>query len=347
MSKQFSRLFEPIDIKGVRVPNRLVMTAHGTFYDSLTEQPPGDRYGHYLAARARGGVGLIVAPGAAVVYSAGEGRVQFRVGEILMKTQRGLSPPDIAAWLQKRNQVIIKMVHDEGAKIFGQLRTAGGRVHLAGQRPTPGFMPVSPSPIPDLGSGMMPHELDVEEIGEIIRIGGEAAKLIKDSGFDGMEFRAHAGFLVEQFLSPLSNKRTDRYGGSVENRMRFLMEAIKEVRSNVGSDFPVGLRLGVEEHVSGGLGIDESLAIVDELARLEMVEYISVSAGILGVQGWALPDMSYPPGFLRRDAGKVRRAARGIPIIVVGGLITQRLQSRFWKRARRFDWDDAYAYSRP
>ncbi len=100
--------------------------------------------------------------------------------------------------------------------------------------------------------------------------------------------------------------------------MRFLVEALEEVRANVGSDFPVGLRLGIEEHFPGGQLIDESVAMVDELARLEIVDYLSVSAGILGVQGWALPDMSYPPGFLRSAAGKVRRAARGIPVLVVG-----------------------------
>lgn len=314
METTFRHLFSPINIGNVTIENRIVNPAHGTLFSiDPHEDPPGDQMAHYLAARARGGAGLIIATGVGGVnmrYNSGVGKVD------LYWLLPGIDGEGLA-WVRPRHRNVIDMVHEGGAKIFCQIQHGEGRMQLEINKPGAGFIGVSASQTADSHTGITSHELEPEEIDEIVRTTGEVAAMIREVGYDGLEFRCHGGYLFQQFLSPLSNLRTDEYGGSLENRMRFPLRCMREIRKAIGRDFVMGIRLTVDEFYKGGLTLEEGLQIVRKLEELDMVDYISVNAGITTVH-LVLPDMSVPPGFLREVAGEVRATLRRTPVMVVG-----------------------------
>jgi len=224
---QFKKLFEQGRIGSMSLNNRLVMPPMGTSLgsdDGFVTQRAID----YYEERAKGGVGLIIVELTCVVSPAGK----------IFRRQLTVDDDKFIPDLGKLAQAIQR----HGAKVAIQLHHGGRQA----QSSVTGEQPVAPSPIPALDCET-PRELTELEIATIVTRFAEGAERAKQAGFDGVEIHAAHGYLVSQFLSPLSNQRRDSYGGSLENRARMLLETIKAIRERVGEDYPVWCRLSAME----------------------------------------------------------------------------------------------------
>ena len=215
MSEPFPRLFSSLAVGRLRLRNRIVHAPHGT---CLAEQNlPSERHARYYAERARGGAALIVLEGLRVHPTSA-----FSTGSI-----NGFDPR-IVPGLRR----IGEAVHEHGAGLVAQILHAGRQMTGAMSR-----LPVlAPSPIPCPQNKEVPHEMDEGEIAEVVDAFGRTTRFAREAGLDGVEIHAGHGYLVQQFLSPYSNRRTDRYGGSEENRLRFALEVLARVRAEAGPD---------------------------------------------------------------------------------------------------------------
>jgi 2,4-dienoyl-CoA reductase-like NADH-dependent reductase (Old Yellow Enzyme family) len=251
----FAHLFSPFTFGGVELRNRIVMLPMTTGY-AEGDQSTGDRLIDYYAARAQGGAGLIIAP--------------FSPSPAGSPVDAGLYDDRFIPGARR----LTDTVHSHGAKISAMLITcyhlilpadAGDPGDLDGAHQAGGTPEVvGPSPVTNALLRVVPRELTVDEIDFVVGQYGKAARRAKSAGFDMVEIMAGGGYLVNRFLSPLSNTRTDGYGGSVERRLRFLLEIIGSVRTAAGEDFPVTVRLNLHENVEGGYTIAEAL----EIARI-------------------------------------------------------------------------------
>jgi 2,4-dienoyl-CoA reductase-like NADH-dependent reductase (Old Yellow Enzyme family) len=165
-------------------------------------------------------------------------------------------------------------VHAEGGKIFAQLQ------HCGSQSLAPDIKPVAPSAIMNPQFLRMPAEITKEQIAEVITAFGEAAGRVKAAGFDGVHVHGGHGYLISEFLSPHSNKRQDEWGGSLENRQRFGIEVYRRMRAEVGPDFPITWKLGLQDFVPGGLDLEEGMATAERFDS-EGVDALEGSAGLM------------------------------------------------------------------
>ena len=251
-----SILFSPAQIGTLQLRNRLVMTPMHLGYS-----PKGvvnDQLIEFYRARARGGVGLIIVGGCGI----------DRIGNAYGMTQ-----------LDDDNQIpglrqLVDAVHSEGAKIVPQLYQAGRYAHSA----LTGQPSVAPSPIASRLTGQIPVELTEEKIVEIIASFVSAAKRAQTAGFDGVEILASAGYLISQFLSPLTNQRTDRYGGDLQARMTFGLEVVEAVRGAVGPNYPIIVRVAGNDFMPGSHTNTESRAFCQALEKAG-VNAINVTGG--------------------------------------------------------------------
>jgi len=277
-----SSLFSPTKIKSLELVNRAVMPPMGTNLGN-----PGGTVSEanlaYIKRRARGGPGLIITEitsvhpsGSATPNELGTFHDQFIPG------------------LRK----IVKAVHAAGCKVALQLHHAGREsIYLLREKKA-----IAPSAIRSLVFGLTPREITCEEIHEIIAAFGTAARRGVEAGFDAVEIHGAHGYLLTQFLSTLSNKRDDEYGGSLSNRSRFMIEVLKEVRKTVGPDFPISLRLSVEECIEDGYTFEDIRPILG-------------THGSPG--GITSAPFEYQPGFNVWRAKKLKEAV-GLPVIAVG-----------------------------
>ncbi len=224
-------LFTPIDINGMELKNRIVMTAMHLGY--TPEGTVTDRLIDFYALRARGGVGLIIVGGCVIDEYGG------------MSSMIGLSDDRHVPGLRK----LVDAVKGNGAKIAAQLYQAGRYTHSA---MIGGRKPFSASAVRSKFTGETPRALDIEEIQGVQDRFAEAAERAKRAGFDAVEVLGSAGYLISQFLSPVTNRREDRYGGPLENRMRFGIEVVEKVRKAVGPDYPIIMRLAGNDFMEGG-----------------------------------------------------------------------------------------------
>ncbi|MBI4013256.1 MAG: FAD-dependent oxidoreductase [Candidatus Rokubacteria bacterium] len=296
-------LFSPFTIRNVSLRNRIVSTAHAT---GLAENGSiGDRLIAYHVARARGGVGLIITEQTTVH----PGSTSRHTGSV-----RNWDDSIIAPYGR-----LSRAVHELGARLFAQLNHAGA------QSGSPGGIRrvVAPSAVDAELSTETPHVLDVDEIEEIVTAFAAAAVRVRAGGLDGIELHGGHGNLIQQFLSPLTNRRTDAYGGSRENRLRFAHQVLTAVRRAVGEDFVVGMRLSAEEHEPGGLTLAEARLIARALTETGRLDYLNVTSG-RELSSWSLA-MHYAPMYV--PSLHLRHLARGIkdavsvPILAVGRIV--------------------------
>lgn len=238
-------LFRPIYLGSLEIKNRIFMPA--MHLNMCKNFQVTDQLVEFYRCRAFGGVGLISVGYATVdEFSGGPKNI-------------GTHHDDFIPGLTR----LAAAIHEGGAKAAVQLNHAGRynpSVFLGGQQA------VAPSPVPSRLTGETPRELTEAEIHATIKRFGEAAMRVKKAGFDLVEILAGTGYLISEFLSPLTNKRTDSYGGSLENRMRFGLAVIAEVKSCLGNDFPVMVRLNGNDFMEGGIGPDELLEFGAALA---------------------------------------------------------------------------------
>ncbi len=308
-----SRLFSPIQLAGVSIPNRI-------FVSPMCEYSSEDGFSNdwhlvHLGSRAVGGAGLVFTEATAVLP---EGRI---------------TPQDLGLW--KDDHIpglkrIVAFVHSQGARAGVQLAHAGRKASMAlpwakEQRfltPAEGGWPnvMAPSAVPFAENFAQPTELDLAGIQAIVRAFAKAAERSLEVGFDLVELHAAHGYLLHEFLSPLSNRRTDAYGGGLENRIRLLVEVVDAVRAVLPADFPLLVRISATDWVEGGWDIEQSVALAKVLKQ-HKVDLVDVSSG--GMAATAV--MPIGPGYQTPFAERVRREAE-IPTGAVG-MITSAAQA--------------------
>lgn len=292
MDDQFPHVFSPLRIGGFDVRNRLVALPAGT---SLVEHGiPTHGDVEHFERLAAGGVGLVVA-GAMVVHPTSA----LRSGK-LVEAYLDAVVPAMAAKAD--------VVHRHGARLVGQLCHLG-REFIGGESD---HAPVAPSAIKTVRDAYPPHVLTHREIDDIVEGWRVSTTHLVEAGLDGVEIHAAHGYLPAQFMSPLTNRRTDSFGGSFENRMRFLHLVIEAMREVTPAGFALGVRLSGEEEVPGGMGIEDCVRIAEDLAALGTVDYFSITHG---TRGKYVKDSTGPDAVAVPSASRVR-AATGLPTIV-------------------------------
>jgi len=252
----------------------------------------------YIKRRARGGAGLIITEITSVHPS----------GSVI-PNELGAYDDRFIPGLKK----ISDAVHAAGSKVALQLHHAGREsLYLLQQGKA-----VAPSAIRSLVFGLTPREITREEIHEIITAFGAASARALEAGFDAVEVHGAHGYLLTQFLSALSNKRDDEYGGSFSNRSRFMIEVLQEVRKTVGEDFPISLRLSVEECIKDGYTFEDIQPILPNLVKAG-ADILHASLGTHGSPGGITSaPFEYQPGFNVWRAKKLKEVV-GLPVIAVG-----------------------------
>jgi len=294
---KFATLLSPIKIGNIELKNRFVVPPMGTNYanpDGTVSRQMID----YYVERAKGGFGLIILEVTAV----------DPLGKAIMFEAGLWDDSQIPGYKQ-----LVDEVHAAGAKIFMQL-------HHCGRQTVPfylgGKQPVAPSAVACPVMDAIPHELTNAEVWDLVEKFGDAAVRAKKAGFDGVEVHGAHGYLVAQFMSPHANKRMDEFGGTFMGRMKFPLEIFKNIRSKVGTDYPMSFRFGYDEMVNGGRTIEES-TVVAKLAEEAGVDVLDVSIMTYA----SMPYMSAPPampsGFNQYPTAKIK-AEVSIPVITVG-----------------------------
>ncbi len=316
MRGEFARLFEPGRIGTLELKNRIVMPPMGTRFYGLWGDVT-DTAVEWFRRRAAGGCGLVMT---GVGYAA-------TAIDALRSTPNALRVDDTSyiAGLS----CMAEAIHEGGAKAGIQI-SAGGGAQAEGTPWMPGLQadrsvaPVSPSGVPGVGHTLpgsslkQPRALTVGEIQQVIELVGMSAGNVKTAGFDLIELHAHGGYLIAQFLSPFFNKRTDEYGGSLENRCRFLMEIVAAVRKATGPDFPLTVKFSIDDALPGGWDVKQSQTLARKLETAG-VNGICISSGAHGTKMPASPTYVYPSGIFVPLAQAIKEAVK-IPVLVGGKL---------------------------
>jgi 2,4-dienoyl-CoA reductase-like NADH-dependent reductase (Old Yellow Enzyme family)/thioredoxin reductase len=292
-----SSLFSPIKIKSLDLVNRAVMPPMGTNLGN-PDGTVSEANLAYIKRRAMGGAGLIITEITSVHPSG-----------LVIPNQLGAYDDRFIPGLKK----ISDAVHAAGCKVALQLHHAGREsLYLLQEKKA-----IAPSAIRSLVYGLTPREMTGEEIHEITVAFSTAARRGMEAGFDAVEIHGAHGYLLTQFLSALSNKRNDDYGGSLNNRCRFLIEVLEEVRKTVGPDFPISFRLSVEECIEGGYTVEDIRPILSSLVQAG-ADILHASLGTHGSPGGITSaPFEYQPGFNVWRAKKLKEEV-GVPVIAVG-----------------------------
>lgn len=296
------KLLEPVQISSMLLRNRIVMSP----METRLSRPDGSTTKvmiDYYTERAKGGVGAIIVENTFVDDK--NSRSSF-VSSGIYNDHMIASKNELAEAIQTNGVAAILQISHGGRQANP---SATGR------------QPVAPSPIPCKFMGVMPRKLTIAEIEEIQNAFAEAARRAQQAGFNGVEIHGAHGYLICEFLSPYTNRRTDKYGGRLENRARFPLEILRKVRERVGSEFIVGYRVSGDEFVPGGLTLEETSRFARMLEEAS-VDYIHVSAGIYESLHKLIAPMYIEAANLVHLAEGIKKAVN-IPVIAVGALDVQ------------------------
>jgi len=304
MKPLLPNLFSPVRINSIELKNRAVMPAMATAYGA-SDSTVTERLIAYYRRRAQGGAGLVIT-------------------EVCAIDPRGRGfPNEIGSWSDEFIPGLSRLagaIHDAGARCAVQLHHAGRESFKS----VLGVDPEAPSPVPSVLLAQPCEEMSRDRIGVIIQAYASAAARVREAGFDAVEVHGAHGYLIGQFLSPFSNKREDRYGGSDENRARFALEIVEAVRSRVGDDFPLIVRFSAEELVRGGYGLEFAKWLAPSLVKAG-ADALHVSVGVYSTPGnLSIASMDTPPGFNLHRARAIKGTA-GVPVIGVGRVHDPRL----------------------
>lgn len=267
MAQQFKHLFTPLKIGTMTVRNRIMSTAHFPGFQEPNGLP-GDRLIAYWASKAKGGIGLICTQVHGVHHSAG---------------WNAFDQPDSLTAFKKAADA----VKSHGTCFVPQIWHPGFR----GGNTLIGRSGWGVSSIPE-GAGVIPHQMTIDEIKEVIAAYAHAARVCQEAGCDGVEIHGAHSYLPNQFMSPKYNVRTDEYGGDLEARMKFTIEVIEAVRAAVGKDFTVGIRITPDEFLDDGYNLDDMKVMAPMLAASGKLDFLDVSSGA----GMVIAPMYYPAG---------------------------------------------------
>jgi dimethylglycine catabolism A len=305
LQSKYPNVFRSIQLGPVEIPTRFYFAPHGSSLSAGTK--PSDDLVAYSVERVRGGgCGLVI-----VALSVHErGRTRQPCPHL---------PENIAAF-----RVLADAIHAAGGKIFGQLLYHWGAY---GQ-----WQPLSP-PAPSLAPSVRQfgysnrtvstHAMNADEIAAMLAATRESAGNLRAAGFDGVMLHGSHATLVEQFLSPYFNERQDRFGGPLENRMRFLIESLQAAREGMGGGGAVGIRFNCDEQLPGGYGQDVARAVVTEICQRSLVDYVELDVGVEPQQfHHGMPTAFADKQMYRPFVEAVRGAAGSVPVLSVLGRIT-------------------------
>lgn len=289
----YEAVLSPITIGSTTIKNRIVRTAHGTMLASGVPGGFNEALIEYHRARAIGGVGLTILEICSVHPSC-------------YAPMHAFDPQISDGW--KRMADAVK---PHGMSLMQQLWHAG---HSG--RPLDGSPPWSASDVPSPMHGVVPKPMTKMMIDEMVAAYARAAAKVKASGLDGVDIHCAHSYLIQQFLSPATNRRTDDYGGSIENRMRFMLEILEAIRSEVGRDFAMGIRLSWDG-LRNGMTVDENVRVLEEVQERGLIDYVNASQGSYFSYVPMIAPMSEPTGYMMPVNEPLLRA-RKVPAIVTG-----------------------------
>ncbi len=296
-----AKLFDETSIKNLKLKNRFVRSAT---WEGMCDADgrPTEKLSDWYRNLAKGGVGLIIS-----------GYTFVRPDGKQMPGKMGIHTDDF----EPEMKALTKAVHDEDGRICIQLVHCGGQTKAS----TAGRQPLAPSAVEVEQFPELPQEISKEDIAGLVTAFADAARRAKDYGFDAVQLHGAHGYLINQFLSPHINKRTDEYGGAIENRSHFLMEVYREVRKAVGDDYPVMIKLNGSDNLEGGLTVEDAVYAAKALDS-EGIDAIEVSGGTSasGDKGPVRIKISKPEkeAFNLDLAKKIKNAVK-CPVITVGG----------------------------
>ncbi len=302
---RYPHLFTPITLNKLVLPNRIYSTAHAEVY-AETGGMPGERYIRYYEEKAKGGLGLAICGGSSPVS------IDVPQGSwkpVNLTTDRVIEPLSRLA----------EAMHRHGSKIMIQATHMGRRSAYAGD-PWPHL--VSPSGVREPVHRGNAKAIEIEDIHRIIGDFAAAAKRVQAAGMDGIEISAAHQHLIDQFWSPRTNQRTDEYGGSLENRMRFGMQVLNAVRDAVGADFCVGLRMCADEFHDDGLDPETLKNIAQIMSESGLIDFISVigsGADTHNKVANCMPSMALPPEPFVHLAAGIKSVSK-VPILHAQGI---------------------------
>jgi 2,4-dienoyl-CoA reductase-like NADH-dependent reductase (Old Yellow Enzyme family)/thioredoxin reductase len=285
----YPHVFQPLAIGGCTIPNRIVRTAHST-------GTHGDELIAYHEARARGGVGLTV----------------IEIAGVTMQSATAI--PVYSDQVLPFYETLSGRMHAHGTQVFQQL-WHGGTTYARNAA----VRPIGPSAIPNVQVGVTPRAMTKGMIDDTVAAFASAAKRVEAGGLDGVELHAAHGYLIGSFLSPATNQRDDDYGGSTENRARFVREILAAIRSEVSVGFPVGIRISGDEFIEGGIDHIEA----QEIARAceSDIDFLDVSMGTYWRFHKFLSTLDDPLGYELDNNAQVTEVV-DVPTIVTGRIMT-------------------------
>ncbi len=289
-----SNLFSPIRIGNMTSKNRLLMSAMSINFGVDENCCVTDQLVEYFIERAKGGVGMMLVGGGSI-HPGGQELPD------LPQMYRDDCIPALKDMVQKVKQ------YDT---LFGVQLLHGGRQSYLPHKVAP-----SPIPAPAVVKGEV-RALEIDEIKELVSCFGDSAGRCRESGFDFIEIHGAHGYLINQFMAPNSNIRTDKYGGSFENRTRFLFEIIEDIQEKTGKDFPIGIRINGNDYIENGWDLESTVRLAPLLETAGVV-YLHVSGGVYGSTELTIPSMYTPHGCFVHLAEEVKKHV-SIPVITAG-----------------------------
>lgn len=295
MSNRYETLLKPAMLGKLELKNRFILAPMGVLTD--TDHKISERYMAMLVERAKGGAAMII-PEAFMVFDTGTPTAHYINDDTCI--------PSLA--------LLAERVHSYGAKICCQISPGEGRI----QRIAPGRIPVAPSPVPAHSDpNIICHELTIDEIHEIENAFYPASLRVMRAGFDAIEVHAHAGYLIDQFMSTEWNHRTDEYGGSLENRMRFGLNIVANIRKAVGPNVPIIYRMSGNHRRPEGRTIEDTIEIC-KLLKAAGVDAVDINEGCYGESfSWMFPPSYYGDACMLNTAKRVKEAT-GMTVLNAG-----------------------------
>ncbi len=300
----FKHLFTPHEIRGLEIRNRIYSSSHQTIL--AKNGVPGEEMAAYHEARARGGAGLIIMESSRPYHD--DVSASYYIDSSTDACIPGY-------------KLVADGIHKHGCKVFAQINH-GGRIAYSHDGML--MVPNGPSLVPDHRFHCMPRVMSTHYIQTLVKAFAQAARRMIEAGLDGVELVSSHGMLMAQFLNPKTNQRTDQYGGSDENRFRFIAECIAETRLVIGSEKIIGLRISCDEHEPDGLDASAWLKICARLDDENELDFVDVTAGSMMGPGGSIhvvPPMQVEHAYIAPQAGHIMAVIN--KTIMVTGRINQ------------------------
>lgn len=289
---------ETIKIKSITLSNRIVMPPMAT--SKAEDGKVTNQLISYYNDKTKGGnIGLVITE-----------HMYVRKDGMAAPGQMSIAQDSDIAGLKE----IANVIHSNGSKVIAQISHAGSSTSFE----VTGYEAISASNVENIGltgkKDNVPREMSTEDINEIVNAFAAAAQRVKEAGFDGVEIHSAHAYLLNQFYSPLGNKRTDAYGGTIDGRIKFHLEIMKAIREKVGDDFLIALRLGASDYMTGGSSIEDGIYAARKFQEAG-IDLLDISGGY---NGFIRNDISEPGWFA--DASYAIKKEVSVPVILTGGV---------------------------